>query len=99
MAMRRVVVSVKGFYFQADVLGQPVTWLVPHALSQVRGPAGGLRQTLNHRTLGTLENALNSQKCYDGHPANPALLQFPFRTAGSHPAGCRALAWLPGGPC
>ena len=37
-ALRRVFVSVKGFYLQADVLGQPVTWLVPHALSQVRQP-------------------------------------------------------------
>ena len=34
-ALRRAFVSVKGFYFQADVLGQPVTWLVPHALAQV----------------------------------------------------------------
>ena len=39
-ALRRVFVSVKGFYFQADVLGQPVTWLVPHALSQVRLQGG-----------------------------------------------------------
>lgn len=35
-ALRRTFVSVKGFYFQADVMGQPVTWLVPHATSQVR---------------------------------------------------------------
>ncbi len=35
-ALRRTFVSVKGFYFQAEVVGQPVTWLVPHALSQVR---------------------------------------------------------------
>ena len=34
-ALRRTFVSVKGFYFQAEVVGQPVTWLVPHALSQV----------------------------------------------------------------
>ncbi|KAK9822243.1 hypothetical protein WJX81_005392 [Elliptochloris bilobata] len=34
-ALRCAFVSVKGFYFQADVLGQPVTWLVPHALAQV----------------------------------------------------------------
>ena len=37
-ALRRTFVSVKGFYFQADVVGQPVTWLVPHALSQVSMP-------------------------------------------------------------
>ena len=40
-ALRRVFVSVKGFYFQAHVMGQPVTWLVPHALSQVRPGCGG----------------------------------------------------------
>lgn len=34
-ALRKTFVSVKGFYFQADVMGQPVTWLVPHATSQV----------------------------------------------------------------
>ena len=39
-ALRRAFVSVKGFYFQADVLGQPVTWLVPHALAQVLPAAG-----------------------------------------------------------
>ena len=25
-ALRRTFVSVKGFYFQAEVVGQPVTW-------------------------------------------------------------------------
>ncbi|KAG2488833.1 hypothetical protein HYH03_012632 [Edaphochlamys debaryana] len=37
-SLRRVFVSVKGYYFQASVLGQSVTWLVPHALSQVLPP-------------------------------------------------------------
>lgn len=40
-ALRRVFVSVKGYYFQAELLGQSVTWLVPHQLSQVRGKGGG----------------------------------------------------------
>ena len=42
-ALRRAFISVKGFYYQAEVCGQPVTWLVPHGqLSQVRCccPAG-----------------------------------------------------------
>ena len=34
-ALRKVFVSVKGFYYQAEVLGQQVTWLVPHQLAQV----------------------------------------------------------------
>lgn len=34
-SLRRVFVSVKGYYFQAEVQGQIVTWLVPHPLAQV----------------------------------------------------------------
>lgn len=34
-ALRRVFVSVKGYYFQAEIAGQSVTWLTPHVLSQV----------------------------------------------------------------
>ena len=33
-ALRKVFVSVKGFYYQADIQGQAVTWLVPHNLAQ-----------------------------------------------------------------
>eukprot|EP00899_Mesostigma_viride_P011595 jgi/Mesvir1/20436/Mv12333-RA.1 len=33
-ALRKVFVSVKGWYFQAEVFGQTVTWLTPHPLSQ-----------------------------------------------------------------
>ncbi len=43
-ALRRVFVSVKGWYFQAEVSGQAITWLVPHPLAQVSGgrPAFGV---------------------------------------------------------
>ncbi len=34
-ALRKVFVSVKGYYYQADVQGQAITWLVPHATGQV----------------------------------------------------------------
>ncbi|GAX74298.1 hypothetical protein CEUSTIGMA_g1747.t1 [Chlamydomonas eustigma] len=34
-ALRKVFVSIKGFYYQAEILGQSVTWLVPHQLAQV----------------------------------------------------------------
>jgi pescadillo protein len=34
-ALRKAFISVKGFYFQAEVQGQAVTWLVPHQTSQV----------------------------------------------------------------
>ena len=37
-ALRKVFVSVKGFYYQAEVVGQQVTWLVPHHLAQVSRP-------------------------------------------------------------
>eukprot|EP00879_Flechtneria_rotunda_P025008 GHRR01026537.1.p1 GENE.GHRR01026537.1~~GHRR01026537.1.p1 ORF type:complete len:683 (+),score=323.94 GHRR01026537.1:88-2136(+) len=34
-SLRKVFVSVKGFYYQAEVAGCLVTWLVPHQLGQV----------------------------------------------------------------
>lgn len=34
-SLRKVFISVKGFYYQADISGQQITWLVPHQLSQV----------------------------------------------------------------
>ncbi|KAL4458050.1 hypothetical protein ABPG75_012915 [Micractinium tetrahymenae] len=37
-ALRKTFISVKGFYYQAEVQGQSVTWLVPHATSQVLPP-------------------------------------------------------------
>lgn len=37
-ALRKSFVSVKGFYYQAEVKGQPLTWMVPHQVSQVLPP-------------------------------------------------------------
>lgn len=34
-ALRKVFVSVKGVYYQAEVGGQNITWLTPHSTSQV----------------------------------------------------------------
>lgn len=33
--LRKSFVSVKGFYYQAEIKGQLVTWMVPHLVSQV----------------------------------------------------------------
>uniref|UniRef100_A0A0G4I3P0 Pescadillo homolog n=1 Tax=Chromera velia CCMP2878 TaxID=1169474 RepID=A0A0G4I3P0_9ALVE len=33
-ALRAVFVSIKGYYFQAELLGVNVTWLIPHQFSQ-----------------------------------------------------------------
>ena len=33
-SLRKVFVSIKGYYFQADVKGNPVTWLLPHRIMQ-----------------------------------------------------------------
>lgn len=32
-ALRKVFISIKGYYFQADIKGQTVTWIVPHQFS------------------------------------------------------------------
>ncbi|KAF6082450.1 pescadillo ribosomal biogenesis factor 1 [Phyllostomus discolor] len=32
-ALRKVFLSIKGIYYQADVLGQPIVWITPYAFS------------------------------------------------------------------
>ncbi|GMH37426.1 hypothetical protein BSKO_05299 [Bryopsis sp. KO-2023] len=34
-SLRKVFVSVRGFYYQAEIMGQNVTWLTPHRVQQV----------------------------------------------------------------
>jgi len=45
-ALRKVFASVKGYYFQAEVLGQSVTWLAPHQFVQELPPEVDFRVML-----------------------------------------------------
>lgn len=86
-ALRKVFVSVKGFYYQAEIMGQQVTWLVPHQLAQVGALLDELRAwwqdaagaLMAHRlglpvALHTVEmlTAVPAVLQDDGAPASPS---------------------------
>mmetsp|Transcript_84257 Transcript_84257/g.272696 ORF Transcript_84257/g.272696 Transcript_84257/m.272696 type:complete len:607 (+) Transcript_84257:124-1944(+) len=45
-ALRKVFASIKGYYFQAEVCGQSVTWLAPHQFAQELPPEVDFRVML-----------------------------------------------------
>ncbi|CAE8605207.1 unnamed protein product [Polarella glacialis] len=45
-ALRKVFASIKGYYFQAEIMGQTVTWLAPHQFAQELPPEVDFRVML-----------------------------------------------------
>nr|A8JBB2.1 RecName: Full=Pescadillo homolog [Chlamydomonas reinhardtii] len=78
-ALRRVFVSVKGYYFQAEILGQSVTWLVPHALSQVLPPDVDYKVMLTFLEFyNTLLQFVNFKLYHNLGAALPSLRVYPL---------------------
>lgn len=45
-SLRKTFASIKGYYFQAEICGQPVTWLAPHQFAQELPPEVDFRVML-----------------------------------------------------
>eukprot|EP00440_Ansanella_granifera_P030740 gb/GFBE01033388.1/.p1 GENE.gb/GFBE01033388.1/~~gb/GFBE01033388.1/.p1 ORF type:complete len:602 (+),score=187.01 gb/GFBE01033388.1/:1-1806(+) len=45
-ALRKIFASIKGYYFQAEIMGQQVTWLAPHQFAQELPPEVDFRVML-----------------------------------------------------
>lgn len=55
----QVFLSIKGIYYQAEVLGQPIVWIAPYAFSHdVSVPFGGALCWLGVGQVLSLESAL-----------------------------------------
>lgn len=82
--LRKMFLSVKGIYFQAEVQGQVITWLVPHSLGQV------LPGEVDYRVMLTflefyecLAGFVNFKLFHSlGLPYPPPLNSFEEQTAG-----------------
>lgn len=48
-ALRKVFISIKGYYYQAEIKGQTVTWIVPHNFSFTPQP----RQEVDFKVMST----------------------------------------------
>ena len=48
-SLRKVFLSIKGVYYQAEIMDQPVTWLVPYQFTQHVSPSKQCRFSLSYQ--------------------------------------------------
>ncbi|OEH74933.1 brca1 c terminus domain-containing protein [Cyclospora cayetanensis] len=93
-ALRKAFVSIKGFFFQAELLGRQVTWVLPHAFAQALPPEIDCRvlDTFSLMYCSSLRHILYKLYKMEGLRYPPAPPKgAPTAAAGSAHLSCHSL--------